>query len=277
MLARPRAKTYVAALLLGGGLGLPSLSTARPGCPASAAHRLTKELCLPSVKTASSSGGAGLAPPSAPAPGSADVRPGDATVMVRGHGITVTTRESAQLRQPLRFAGRVPAIAAGHAVEIERRSAQAGGTWAPTAQGVVGANGSFSVIWRTDQTGRFAIRAVIGGPSDARTASSARADAASPTLAVTIYSPATATFYGPGFYGQRTACGGVLRPVTLGVANRALKCGTPVAIYYRGRTIVVPVIDRGPYANGADWDLTAATATALGISGTVTIGAVSLR
>jgi rare lipoprotein A (peptidoglycan hydrolase) len=37
------------------------------------------------------------------------------------------------------------------------------------------------------------------------------------------------------------------------------------------------VIDRGPYANSADWDLTAATARALGITGTATIGAVSLR
>jgi hypothetical protein len=36
------------------------------------------------------------------------------------------------------------------------------------------------------------------------------------------------------------------------------------------------VIDRGPYANHADWDLTTATATALGIDGTATIGAVSL-
>jgi rare lipoprotein A (peptidoglycan hydrolase) len=49
-----------------------------------------------------------------------------------------------------------------------------------------------------------------------------------------------------------------------------------VAIYYRGRTLVVPVIDRGPYANGADWDLTMATGKALGIQGTAQIAAVSL-
>jgi rare lipoprotein A (peptidoglycan hydrolase) len=39
--------------------------------------------------------------------------------------------------------------------------------------------------------------------------------------------------------------------------------------------MIVPVIDRGPYANGADWDLTVATGKALGINGTATIGAVS--
>jgi rare lipoprotein A (peptidoglycan hydrolase) len=62
----------------------------------------------------------------------------------------------------------------------------------------------------------------------------------------------------------------------IGVANRTLKCGTPVAIYYHGRTMIVPVIDRGPYANHADWDLTEATAKAMRIDGTATIGAVSL-
>jgi rare lipoprotein A (peptidoglycan hydrolase) len=35
------------------------------------------------------------------------------------------------------------------------------------------------------------------------------------------------------------------------------------------------VIDRGPYANNASWDLTQATAEALGITGTETIGAIS--
>ena len=63
---------------------------------------------------------------------------------------------------------------------------------------------------------------------------------------------------------------------TIGLANRTLRCGDPVAIYYQGRTMVVPVIDRGPYANGADWDLTDATGKAMGIDGTAQIDAVSL-
>ena len=40
--------------------------------------------------------------------------------------------------------------------------------------------------------------------------------------------------------------------------------------------LIGPVIDRGPFANHADWDLTTATAVAMGIPGTETIGAVSL-
>ncbi len=109
---------------------------------------------------------------------------------------------------------------------------------------------------------------MIGGAASAATAA--------PTLAVTIYRPSLATMYGPGFWGQRTACGKVLHRATLGVANRTLRCGEKVALYYRGRTLIVPVIDRGPYANGADWDLTEATDKALGVPGTATVGAVSL-
>ena len=37
--------------------------------------------------------------------------------------------------------------------------------------------------------------------------------------------------------------------------------------------MTVPVIDRGPYANGANWDLTMATGKALGMSETKIIGA----
>jgi rare lipoprotein A (peptidoglycan hydrolase) len=35
--------------------------------------------------------------------------------------------------------------------------------------------------------------------------------------------------------------------------------------------VVVPVIDRGPYGQGASWDLTAATAAALGVATTTRI------
>jgi rare lipoprotein A (peptidoglycan hydrolase) len=116
-----------------------------------------------------------------------------------------------------------------------------------------------------------------GGPGGAAAPGGARAaSAASPTLTVTVYKVSIATLYGPGFYGTLTACGLKLTKRTLGTANRTLKCGTPVAIYYHGRTLVVPVIDRGPYANGADWDLTMATGKLLGVDGTAKIGAAAV-
>lgn len=74
---------------------------------------------------------------------------------------------------------------------------------------------------------------------------------------------AIASWYGPGFYGKRTACGQTYTPTIRGVAHRSLPCGTLVAIEYGGRTAVVPVIDRGPFIVGRLWDLSAATRAAL--------------
>jgi rare lipoprotein A len=86
-----------------------------------------------------------------------------------------------------------------------------------------------------------------------------------------VYRPSLATWYGPGFYGNRTACGRILRTTTVGVAHRTLPCGTKVSILYGGRAIRVPVIDRGPYSS-ARWDLTSRTAQLIGFSGRNTIG-----
>ncbi len=81
-----------------------------------------------------------------------------------------------------------------------------------------------------------------------------------------------ATWFGPGFYGQRTACGQTMSPVIVGVASRTLPCGTLVLVNYNGYRLTVPVIDRGPYAhNGATWDLTWGAASALAIKDTVRI------
>jgi len=77
-----------------------------------------------------------------------------------------------------------------------------------------------------------------------------------------------ATWYGPGLYGNRTACGAKLRRSTRGVAHRSLPCGTPVTFYHRGRFVTARVIDRGPFRRGVEWDLTAATARALGMAST---------
>ena len=75
--------------------------------------------------------------------------------------------------------------------------------------------------------------------------------------------PQLATWYGPGFFGNQTACGQTLTPRTKGVAHRTLPCGTRVVLHYDGRFVRTTVIDRGPYANGAKWDLTQATAQKL--------------
>jgi rare lipoprotein A len=94
------------------------------------------------------------------------------------------------------------------------------------------------------------------------------------TPVTTIKKVALATWFGPGFYGQTTACGQMLTPAVVGVANRTLPCGTLVEFGYKGRSAIVPVIDRGPYAhNGAQWDLTSGAAAALGMSDTARLHA----
>jgi len=80
-----------------------------------------------------------------------------------------------------------------------------------------------------------------------------------PTSGVVI-----ASWYGPGFYGNRTACGQVYTPEIIGVAHRTLRCGTMLVLEYRGHTMTVPVIDRGPYIAGRTLDLSNATRLAIG-------------
>jgi rare lipoprotein A len=80
-----------------------------------------------------------------------------------------------------------------------------------------------------------------------------------------------ATWFGPGFYGQKTACGQTMSPVIVGVASRTLPCGALILVNYKGHRLTVPVIDRGPYANGATWDLTWGAASALSITETVRV------
>ena len=64
------------------------------------------------------------------------------------------------------------------------------------------------------------------------------------------------SWYGPHFYGHGTACGQTLTKGLVGVAHRTLPCGTLVTFRYKGRTLTVPVVDRGPYVAGRTWDLT---------------------
>ncbi len=74
--------------------------------------------------------------------------------------------------------------------------------------------------------------------------------------------------------GNRTACGVRLRRSTMGVAHRTLPCGTRVDITWGGRSVSVPVIDRGPFVTGVHYDLTLAAAKVLGFvaAGRVRVG-----
>jgi hypothetical protein len=79
-----------------------------------------------------------------------------------------------------------------------------------------------------------------------------------------VYRLAEASWYGGG---GSLACGGSLTSSTMGVANKTLPCGTLITLHYDGRTVRVPVVDRGPYVAGREFDLTEATKEALGFEG----------
>jgi rare lipoprotein A len=162
-------------------------------------------------------------------------------------------------------------------VHVERRKGQ--GTWSLLKLVRADGKGGWSVSWAPKKAGAYELRAWVGSRSKAASGGTSAGglsvgDGGSHYL--NIYESAIATWYGPGFFGRNTSCGQVLEPGTLGVAHRTLPCGTMVQIRYAGRSIVVPVIDRGPFANNADWDLTQASAQQLGMAGTSHIGAMPL-
>jgi hypothetical protein len=89
-----------------------------------------------------------------------------------------------------------------------------------------------------------------------------------------------ASWYGPGFWGNRTACGQTLRKKTVGVAHRNLPCGTKLVIGYKGRYLRTRVIDRGPYVKqrySRDWDLTRAAARKIGFEGTDRVRSAAIK
>jgi rare lipoprotein A len=77
----------------------------------------------------------------------------------------------------------------------------------------------------------------------------------------------TASWYGPGFYGNRTANGEVYRPGTLTAAHRTLPFGTMVRVtnLNNGRSTVVRINDRGPFAGNRVIDLGQGAAQEVGL------------
>ena len=77
-----------------------------------------------------------------------------------------------------------------------------------------------------------------------------------------------ASWYGPGFFGNRTASGEVLRPGTLTAAHRNLPFGTMVRVtnLSNGRSTVVRINDRGPFHGRRVIDVAHGAAQQLGLT-----------
>jgi rare lipoprotein A len=144
---------------------------------------------------------------------------------------------------------------AGRAIVVEGGS---DGRWRVLARGTTRANGHFRVHVAAPEVGTIRLRVRFPGDRRARPA---RARAGT----LQAFRPSLASWY--ALYGNRTACGQTLGYETLGVAHKSLPCGTMVTLKRGRRSLRVPVIDRGPYVGGREYDLTAATAQRLGFSG----------
>jgi len=84
---------------------------------------------------------------------------------------------------------------------------------------------------------------------------------------VVAVSKGQASWYGPGFFGNRTANGEVFRPGSLTAAHRTLPFGTRVRVtnLWNGRAAVVRINDRGPFHGNRIIDLAHGAAGELGL------------
>ena len=122
---------------------------------------------------------------------------------------------------------------------------------------------------RASADGRYVLRARLRRPTSVpvRVRVSGAASGARALGRLNVYRSANASWYGPGLFGRPTGCGGRLGTGQLGVAHKTLPCGTRITLRHHGRSIRVPVIDRGPYTGAREYDLTAATARRLHFHG----------
>ncbi|HET7198691.1 MAG TPA: septal ring lytic transglycosylase RlpA family protein [Burkholderiales bacterium] len=153
------------------------------------------------------------------------------------------------------IAGTLSPHVAGRTVALQ---ALGGRGWHDIARTRTGAGGRFRLRYTPRRTGSERVRVRFAGDGAALPAHRRLGE-------LNVYRLAEASWYGGG---GSLACGGALTSSTLGVANKTLPCGTLVTLRYGGRSIRVPVVDRGPYVAGREFDLTEATKYALGFGDT---------
>jgi hypothetical protein len=198
---------------------------------------------------------------------SADVVAGP-TPSTGGSGLVVqpvTAPKGAFAGKPADLNGHVAGATGTISISAKRGKAD----YLPVGTAEADADGDFTFSWTPPKSGRYDFRFAQAGVNSAVASDE-------PQGTLSVYRRQKATWYGPESYGSRTACGIKLTKRTLGVAHKTLPCGTRVEFFLRGKRITVPVIDRGPYANGATWDLTLTAMRRLGSSSTEVLGALPL-
>jgi rare lipoprotein A len=164
--------------------------------------------------------------------------------------------------QPATVAGALRPGLAGRMVTLQAFGRDGWGTLART---LTGTGGRFHLRYVARRSGSRPVRVRFAG--DTFHLGSSRG-----LGRLNVYRAVEASWYGGG---GDLACGGLLTAARMGVANRTLPCGTRVTLRYNGRTVRVPVIDRGPYVGSREFDLTEATKQALGFGDTGMVWSIS--
>ncbi|HXA53527.1 MAG TPA: septal ring lytic transglycosylase RlpA family protein [Solirubrobacteraceae bacterium] len=188
---------------------------------------------------------------------------------MRRAALNVLVGRGASIEGSLRLAPRALAADAGRPGEVPGAlvvlQARGHHGWRTIAATPTGARGRYRLRYRPAGIGSERLRLRFAGAPGER-------GAVRPIGRLNVYREVVVSWYGGG---GSLACGGWLTSATMGVASRTLACGTLVTLRYGGRTVRVPVIDRGPYVEGREFDLTEATKQALGFEGVGVVWATS--
>jgi hypothetical protein len=139
-------------------------------------------------------------------------------------------------------------------VEVARH-----GRWGVLARSRTSRSGHFAATIRARGLGTSALRVRFAGDR-------LNTGAATGAGRLQLFRSSQASWY--QLTGNQLGCGGRMGANQLGVANKTLPCGTLVTFRYGGRSVRVPVIDRGPYVAGRTWDLSGETRRRLHFPGT---------
>jgi hypothetical protein len=173
-----------------------------------------------------------------------------ARLVVRTRALDVLSGHAASITGTLR-AGAPGQVLAGRSIALQ---VAAGRGWASVSRTRTRRGGRFVLRYFPWRAGSERVRLSFAGGAGVGAARR-------PLGRLNVYRAVQVSWYGGG---GSLACGGSLTGSTMGVASRTLPCGALVTLRFEGRSVRVPVVDRGPYVSGREFDLTEATKQALG-------------
>ena len=88
-----------------------------------------------------------------------------------------------------------------------------------------------------------------------------------------------ASWYGPGFHGNRTACGQLYNQWGITAAHRSLPCGSKAKVVNLANnlSVIVTITDRGPFVRKRIIDLSRGAKNAIGMGSLANVLVLPLR